>query len=43
MNKRKTQANVVQFRLIVRDIGTLEITNVFSCLDTISYIEVNII
>lgn len=36
----KYLANVVQFRLIVRDLNSLEIVNMYTCLDTINYIEV---
>lgn len=35
----KFLANVVQFRLIIRDINTLEVVNIFTCLDTINFIE----
>lgn len=35
----KSLANVVQFRLIVREMNSLEIKNIFTCLDTINYIE----
>lgn len=35
----KYLANVVQFRLIIRDINSLEVTNLFTCLDTINCIE----
>lgn len=34
------KANVVQFRLIIREVNSLEIKNIFTCLDTINYIEV---
>lgn len=37
----KYLANVVQFRLIIRDIQSLEVVNLFTCLDTINFIEVN--
>ena len=36
----KLLANVVQFRLVVRDINSLEVVNIFTCLDTINFIEV---
>lgn len=36
----KYLANVVQFRLIIRDLNSLEILNMYTCLDTINYIEV---
>lgn len=32
-------ANVVQFRLIIRDINSLEVVNLFTCLDTINCIQ----
>ncbi|RNA02747.1 WD repeat-containing WRAP73-like [Brachionus plicatilis] len=35
----KYLANVVQFRLIIRDLNSLEIINMYTCLDTINYIE----
>jgi len=35
----KYLACVVQFRLVIREIETLEILNIFTCLDTINYIE----
>ena len=34
------KANVVQFRLIIREVNSLEIKNIFTCLDTINYIDV---
>jgi hypothetical protein len=34
------QASVVEFRLIVRDVDTFQIQNLYSCLDTIQCIEV---
>jgi hypothetical protein len=37
------KANVVQFRLIIRDSISMEIIHIFSCLDTINFIQVNII
>jgi hypothetical protein len=36
----KYLANVSQFRVVIRDINSLEIANLFTCLDTINYIEV---
>ncbi len=36
------QANAVQYRLIVRDVKTLQILQLYTCLDAIQYIEVNI-
>ena len=36
----KYLANVVQFRVIIRDINSLEITNLYTCLDTVNFIEV---
>jgi hypothetical protein len=37
---QKYLANVVQFRLIIRDSSTLEILHLFNCLDIINYIQV---
>ncbi len=37
----KFLANVVQFRLIIRDINSLEVIHIFTCLDAINYIEVH--
>lgn len=36
----KYLANAVQYQLVIRDKLSLEITHIFSCLDTISYLEV---
>ena len=36
------KANVAQFRLVIRDVTTLQIVNLFTCLDTIQYIEVRV-
>jgi WD40 repeat protein len=35
----KYVASVVQFRLIIRDLNSLDVLHIFSCLDTITYIE----
>jgi len=34
------QANVVQYRLIVRQVKTLQITRLYTCLDAIQHVEV---
>ncbi|XP_064611409.1 WD repeat-containing protein WRAP73-like isoform X2 [Liolophura sinensis] len=35
----KYLASVVQYRLVIRDVETLQVLNLFSCVDTIQYIE----
>ena len=35
------QANTVQYRLIVREVKTLQILNLYTCLDAIQHIEVS--
>ena len=36
------QANVVDYRVIVRDFKTLQITQLYTCLDAIQHVEVGI-
>lgn len=36
-----SKANAAQFRLVVHDVANLQAVNLFTCLDTIQYIEVS--
>ena len=36
------QANAVQYRLIVRQVKTLQITRLYTCLDAVQHVEVKL-